>query len=119
MSSFTIDNIYYIIGRQAVVTGGGSGTGQMICQGFAANGVNVAVVDLLQYRLDGTLRLCEQIKNEEGSALKITTLCCDICDDASPASFLCSQGGACMDGRNLRMDGGHLLTLKGHIYSHE
>ncbi|GME84789.1 unnamed protein product [Ambrosiozyma monospora] len=33
--------------------------------------------------------------------------------------FLCSKGGAYMDGRNLRMEGGRLLTLKGHIYSDE
>lgn len=33
--------------------------------------------------------------------------------------FLCSKGGAYMDGRNIRMDGGRLLTLKGHIYSDE
>lgn len=37
MSSFTIDSIYEIIGRQAVVIGDGLGIGQIICQGFIAN----------------------------------------------------------------------------------
>lgn len=83
MSSFKIDNVYEIAGRQAVVTGGGSGIGQMICQGFAANGVDVAIVDLFQDRLDETATLCEQAKLETGSVSKITTLCYDIGDEAS------------------------------------
>lgn len=88
MSAFTIENIYEIAGRQAIVTGGGSGIGQMICQGFAANNVDVAVVDLFQDRLDETVRLCEEAKKETGSTAKITTLCYDIGNEKSNAALV-------------------------------
>ncbi|GME84592.1 unnamed protein product [Ambrosiozyma monospora] len=83
MSSFKIENIYEIAGRQAIVTGGGSGIGQMICKGFAANNVDVAIVDLFQDRLDETAKLCEEIKLETGSKSKITTLCYDLGNEVS------------------------------------
>lgn len=83
MSSLKIENIYEIAGRQAIVTGGGSGIGQMICQGFVANGVDVAIVDLFQDRIDETVELCEKVKKETSSGSKITSLCYDIGDKES------------------------------------
>jgi NAD(P)-dependent dehydrogenase (short-subunit alcohol dehydrogenase family) len=83
MASFSIQKIYEIAGRQAIVTGGGSGIGQMICQGFVANNVDVAVVDKFQERIDETIRLCLQIKEEVGSTSVITSLCYDIGDEDS------------------------------------
>lgn len=83
MSSFKIENLYEIAGRQAIVTGGGSGIGQMICKGFAANNVNVAIVDLFQDRIDKTIAICEEIKKETGSTCQITSLCYDIGNEKS------------------------------------
>lgn len=83
MSEFTIPNIYEIAGRQALVTGGGSGIGQMICKGFAANGVNVGIIDLIQERIDETAEICEKIKKDTGSKSVITKLCYDIGSEAS------------------------------------
>ncbi|KAG0691121.1 hypothetical protein C6P40_004727 [Pichia californica] len=83
MSSFSIPNIYEISGRQAIVTGGGSGIGQMICEGFAANDVDVAIVDLFQERIDETIKICEEVKIKTGSKSKITSLCYDIGNETS------------------------------------
>lgn len=83
MSSFKIDNIYEIGGRQAIVTGGGSGIGQMICEGFAANNVDVAIVDIYQERIDETIQICENIKIKTGSKSNITSLCYDIGNEES------------------------------------
>lgn len=83
MSSFSIKNVYEISGRQAIVTGGGSGIGQMICKGFAANNVNVAIVDVYQQRIDETIKLCEEVKKETGSTSSLTGLCYDIGNEKS------------------------------------
>ncbi|KAG7827484.1 hypothetical protein KL919_004574 [Ogataea angusta] len=83
MSQFTIPQLYEIAGRQAIVTGGGSGLGQMICQGLVANNVDVAAVDLIQERLDETIRKCEKVSDETGSSSKITSLCYDIGNEVS------------------------------------
>lgn len=83
MSSFKIENVFEIDGRQAIVTGGGSGVGQMICLGFAANNVNVAIVDMFQDRIDETKALCEEIIHKTGSTSKITGLCYDLGNESS------------------------------------
>lgn len=83
MSSFLIDNVFEVAGRQAIVTGGGSGIGQMICQGFVANNVDVAIVDVFQDRIDETIAICEEIKTKTNSTSKITSLCYDIGSEKS------------------------------------
>ncbi|KAH3671157.1 hypothetical protein OGAPHI_000868 [Ogataea philodendri] len=83
MSTLSLSNLFEIAGRQAVVTGAGSGIGQMITQGFIANGVHVAAVDLYQDRLNETVALCKKLKLKTDSDAKLTTLCYDIGDQAS------------------------------------
>lgn len=61
-------------GRNALITGSGSGIGQMMAKLFASEGANVAVNDLTLERTQGTLRLLEPY------GVKTVGIGCDVTD---------------------------------------
>lgn len=64
-------------GKNAIVTGGGSGIGAAIARRFAANGASVAILDL---DLKAAERLAAEIRESGGAA---SAHACDVADAAS------------------------------------
>ena len=67
-------------GKNAVVTGGGSGMGRAIAQRFAQEGARVAVLDLNLETAEATAQL---IRDAGGQAIAVV---CDVSDSASVAA---------------------------------
>jgi NAD(P)-dependent dehydrogenase (short-subunit alcohol dehydrogenase family) len=63
-----------IKGRTAVVTGGGSGIGEGLAKALAAEGVKVAVADII---IKNAQRVVDEIKAAGGVAIAVT---CDVCE---------------------------------------
>lgn len=74
-------------GKNAVVTGAGSGIGQAIALAFAAHGASVCVLDLNKHSAEGT---CRQILQNGGTA---STLVCDVTDQSQVKSVLAELFG--------------------------
>lgn len=70
-----------IIGKAAVVTGGGSGIGMGLAKELASQGASVAVTDI---NLDNARAVAEEIKAAGGKAV---ALHCDVCERTSIAQM--------------------------------
>lgn len=70
-----VRNIFDLTGKVALVTGGGSGLGRGIAEGFAQFGANVSVID---YNLDTALETAAFIKKHGTKAVSIK---CDVSKD--------------------------------------
>lgn len=70
-----VRNIFDLSGKVALVTGGGSGLGRGIAEGFAQFGANVSVID---YNLDTALETVAFIKKHGTKAVAIK---CDVSKD--------------------------------------
>jgi NAD(P)-dependent dehydrogenase (short-subunit alcohol dehydrogenase family) len=90
-----------ISGRNAVVTGGGSGIGQSLAKALAAQGAQVAVADII---LANAQKVADEIGTAGGTAIAIA---CDVCERDSikqmkarvnaslgPVSLLVANAGA-------------------------
>jgi 2-keto-3-deoxy-L-fuconate dehydrogenase len=69
-------------GKVALVTGGGSGIGQAICERFAAEGARVAVAD---WREDAALATVRRIMSAGGSAIQVSG---DVADPDAAATMV-------------------------------
>lgn len=77
-----MNKIFDLTDKRAIVTGGGSGIGRAIATALAANGADIAVLDL---NMDNANAVCEEIKTQNGHAVAIE---CDVADPESvSASF--------------------------------
>ncbi|KAF6829164.1 short chain dehydrogenase [Colletotrichum musicola] len=76
MASLYVRNLFSVKGFVAVVTGGSSGIGYMICRGLVANGAKVCLVDR-QLNEDKVVALNDLGRESGGSAHSIT---CDVSD---------------------------------------
>ncbi len=74
-----------LLGKIAVVTGGGSGMGRELVRQLAAEGCNVAMCDVSVQSMAETKRLCESGPLIEG--LRITTHRVDVSDEAQAVRF--------------------------------
>ena len=63
-----------IKGRNALITGGGSGIGEALAKAFATEGANVAVADIM---LANAQRVASEIKASGGTAVAVA---CDVCE---------------------------------------
>lgn len=63
-----------IKGRNALITGGGSGIGEALAKAFAAEGANVAVADIM---LANAQRVASEIRASGGMAIAVA---CDVCE---------------------------------------
>lgn len=70
-----------IIGRTALVTGGGNGIGMGLAKELARQGARVAVADIM---LDNARAVAEAIKAEGGTAIAVE---CDVCERGSIAAM--------------------------------
>jgi NAD(P)-dependent dehydrogenase (short-subunit alcohol dehydrogenase family) len=80
-SKFTLQNLFNVEGHVVVVTGGGTGIGLMIAQGFANNGAKVYITSRRR-------ELLEEISQKWGSSLKhpkgaLIPVACDVTDKNS------------------------------------
>ncbi|KAJ4252435.1 hypothetical protein NW762_011036 [Fusarium torreyae] len=66
MSNLTTLNLFSVRGFVAVVTGGSSGLGLMICRGLIANGAKVYVVALASDPIDEVVKKLNEIGNQYG-----------------------------------------------------
>lgn len=81
-----LDKLFSLSGRVALVTGGGSGIGQVIAEGLATVGAHVVCADI---HLDRARDVAEGIGSKGGSA---DALRIDVADEASVASALAAIG---------------------------
>ena len=70
-----------IAGRNAVVTGGGSGIGEGLARELARQGAVVAIADII---LENAQRVADEINASNGRAIAVQ---CDVCDRASIAAM--------------------------------
>ncbi|MCX7865226.1 MAG: SDR family NAD(P)-dependent oxidoreductase, partial [Novosphingobium sp.] len=70
-----------IAGRNAVVTGGGSGIGEGLAKELAKEGACVAIADIIP---ENAQRVADEINAAHGRAIAVH---CDVCDRASIAAM--------------------------------
>ena len=68
-SSLSLDNLFGLQGRIALVTGGGSGIGWMIARGLATNGVKVYITGRRKHKLEESAASFNQ--NNQGKGLVV------------------------------------------------
>ncbi|SPO00374.1 uncharacterized protein DNG_03219 [Cephalotrichum gorgonifer] len=68
MSSLTIDSLFGVKGRVAVVTGGNSGLGFMIASGLVMNGAKVYLVALPSEPIDKKVTELNELGKESGGS---------------------------------------------------
>ncbi len=78
MSEKDLSNLFDLTGKTALVTGGTGIQGKRITRGLAANGANVAVIDLNE---EAAATLAAELANEYG--VKTLGLACDVSDPAA------------------------------------
>lgn len=71
-------NLFSLIGKVAVVTGGAGLLGQVFCQALATAGANVAIIDLDKQAADKTAAIVEKAETQKVIAIE--------CDITSPES---------------------------------
>jgi NAD(P)-dependent dehydrogenase (short-subunit alcohol dehydrogenase family) len=99
-----------IKGRNALITGGGSGIGEALAKALAAEGANIAVADII---LANAQRVAGEIKAAGGTAVAVA---CDVCERDSikrmkeevnaalgPVSLLVANAGATSFERLVKM----------------
>jgi NAD(P)-dependent dehydrogenase (short-subunit alcohol dehydrogenase family) len=69
---FKVERLYDLTGKVAIVTGGASGLGQAIAEGYAQCGASVGVVDVAQ---DGAREVAGKIERQGGKAIAVA---CDV-----------------------------------------
>jgi NAD(P)-dependent dehydrogenase (short-subunit alcohol dehydrogenase family) len=74
-----------LVGRIAVVTGGGTGMGRELVRQLVAEGCNVAMCDISDRNMAETQRLCEQERLPQGQ--RITSFVADVSDEAQMQRF--------------------------------
>lgn len=79
-SSLSLDNLFGLQGRIALITGGGSGIGWMIARGLATNGVKVYITGRRKHKLDESAASFNQSNQGKGSVVA----CVFPCSDRSP-----------------------------------
>lgn len=82
-----MNNTFDLSGKNAVVTGGGSGIGKAICEQLAAHG---ATVYLLEYDANSGEAVADAIKEAGGKALFVG---CDVSDETSVNSAFSQING--------------------------
>ena len=92
-------------GNNAVITGGASGIGLAAAQRFAAHGLNVALADLSQEKLDEAVRLI----NEQTPDVNAQGYCCDVSDFSQVRDFANSVSDEFGDVSILMSNAGTLL----------
>ncbi|KAL2677326.1 hypothetical protein Neosp_011095 [[Neocosmospora] mangrovei] len=68
MSNFTISNLFNVSGKVVVVTGGGSGLGKAITQGFSTNGAKVYITGR---RLDVLEKTAKELNEAGGNVIPV------------------------------------------------
>ena len=78
MSNKDLSNLFDLSGKTALVTGGTGIQGRRVTRGLAANGANVAVIDLDAETADA---LASSLRDEYG--VEAVGIACDISDPAA------------------------------------
>ena len=73
-SSLSLDNLFGLQGRVALVTGGGSGIGWMIARGLATNGVKVYITGRRKHKLEESAASFNQNNQGKGSIVAYVVL---------------------------------------------
>jgi NAD(P)-dependent dehydrogenase (short-subunit alcohol dehydrogenase family) len=71
---FKVDRLFDLTGKVAIVTGGASGLGQAIAEGYAQCGASVGVVDVAR---DGAREVAKEIERHGGQVIAVA---CDVRD---------------------------------------
>ncbi|KAM6512170.1 hypothetical protein FSOLCH5_009889 [Fusarium solani] len=66
MFNFTISNLFDVSGKVVVVTGGGSGLGKAITQGFSTNGARIYITGR---RLDVLEKTAKELNEAGGNVI--------------------------------------------------
>ncbi|GFM55115.1 SDR family oxidoreductase [Pseudomonas capsici] len=101
-----------------IITGGGQGLGRAMAEYLAAKGVNLALVDLNQEKLDQTVAACKaqgvearaylaNVANEE----QVTDAVAKIAEDFGPIHGLINNAGILRDGLLLKVKDGEITKL--------
>lgn len=81
-----LDQLFRLSGKMAMVTGGGSGIGQVIAEGLATVGAHVVCADV---HLDRALEVADGIRSRSGSADAVQV---DVSDESSVGQAIGSIG---------------------------
>ena len=92
MSNKDLSNLFDLSGKTALVTGGTGIQGRRVTRGLAANGANVAVIDLDAETADA---LASSLRDEYG--VEAVGIACDISDPAAVRDMVAAVEDVILD----------------------